>query len=134
MVVQAARPVRILLVDDDTAIRHLMREILSEEGFETDVAVDGFDALGQLAAESYDAVISDLDMPRLDGLRLLREIRRKGMGIPVIIQTAHLDDSLRFTLWRMGAFRVLSKGQLEELLESLREAIDTSRRTATEVQ
>jgi CheY-like chemotaxis protein len=128
---KAYRSVRILVVDDDAAIRHLMATILADEGFEVDGAVDGVDALGKLAAGTYDVVVSDLEMPRLDGLFLLREIRRRGNGIPVIIQTAHADARHESILCGAGAFRVLLKGQFDELLQSLREAIGTSKPAAS---
>lgn len=124
---KACRQVRILVVDDNAAIRQLIGTILAEGGFEFEEAVDGVDALGKLATGVYDAVVSDLQMPRLDGLSLLREIRRSGIGIPVIIQTSGADASLETTLCRTGAFRVLSKGHLEELLQLVEEAIESSK-------
>ena len=124
---RACHNARILVVDDNAAIRHLMGTLLTEEGFQCEEAVDGAEALAKLATGVYDAIVSDLEMPRLDGLSLLREIRRRGIGTPVIIQTAGEDVALESALWRTGAFRVLSKGQFEELLESLREAVATSR-------
>lgn len=118
---------RILVVDDSAAIRHLVGEILAEEGFEVVEAVDGSSALGKLAIGAYDAVVSDLHMPGMDGLSLLREIQRSGMGIPVIILTARVDAPLEIVLRRAGAFRVLSKGQFEELLQAVGEAIGSSK-------
>ena len=121
------RNARILVVDDNAAIRQLMGAVLAEEGFVCEEAVDGADALDKLAIGVYDAIVSDHEMPRLDGLSLLEEIRRRGIRTPVIIQTAGEDVLLESAFWRTGAFRVLSKGQFEELLESLREAVATSR-------
>jgi CheY-like chemotaxis protein len=120
------RRLRILVVDDSPAMRHLVGSILAEEGFEVVEAVDGASALGKLAIGVYDAVVSDLHMPGLDGLSLLREIQRSGMGIPVIILTARVDASLEIDLRRAGAFRVLSKGQFGELLQSLADAIGSA--------
>jgi CheY-like chemotaxis protein len=129
--VKASPHVRILVVADNSAIRHLMGTVLGEEGFDVEEAVDGADALGKLGTSVYDAIVSDLEMPRLDGLSLLQEIRRRGIGTPVIIQTAGGDALLESALWRAGALRVLSKGQFEELLQSLREAIGTSKPAAS---
>jgi CheY-like chemotaxis protein len=117
-------------VDDDPSIRLLLVTTLAEEGFEVQQAVDGADALAKMGTEAYDAVVSDLQMPRLDGLSLLREIRRRGPAVPVIIHTARVDASIEAVLRRAGAFRVLSKGPLEELLQSLDEAIGSSRHPA----
>jgi CheY-like chemotaxis protein len=124
------RQARILVVDDDPSIRLLVATCLAEEGFETQQAVDGADALAKLATGAYDAVVSDLQMPRLDGLSLLREIRRRGVAVPVIIHTARVDASIEAVLRRAGACRVLSKGRLEELLLSVDEAICSPRHPA----
>jgi CheY-like chemotaxis protein len=121
---------RILVVDDDAAIRHLVGTTLAEEGFEIQEAVDGADALAKMGAEAYDAVVSDLQMPRLDGLSLLREIRRRGTEVPVIIQTARVDASIDALLHRAGACRVPSKGRMEELLQSLGEVIGSSKHSS----
>ncbi|HSB80933.1 MAG TPA: response regulator [Candidatus Methylomirabilis sp.] len=118
---------RVLVVDDNAAIRDMLAMTLAEEGFEVEGAADGADALDKLTTATYDVVLSDLQMPRLDGLSLLREIRRKEIGIPVIIQTASVDAFLETILCRAGAFRVLSKGCVEELLQALEEAIGFSR-------
>jgi len=59
---------RILVVDDDASVRQLVATILADEGFEVEQAVDGVDALAKIAAQAYDAIVSDLQMPRLDGL------------------------------------------------------------------
>lgn len=118
---------RILVVDDDAVVRHLVGTTLAEEGFEIQEAVDGADALAKMGTGAYDAVVSDLQMPRLDGLSLLREIRRRGTEVPVIIQTARLDASIEAVLRRAGACRVLSKGRMEELLQSLGEVIGSSK-------
>jgi two-component system chemotaxis response regulator CheY len=108
-------------------MRHLVGTTLVEEGFEVVEAVNGADAVDKLATGAYDAVVSDLQMPRLDGLSMLREIRRRGIGTPVIIQSASVDASLEAALRQAGAFRVLSKGQFEELFQSLGEAIGSSK-------
>jgi CheY-like chemotaxis protein len=118
---------RILVVDDDAGIRQLVGTILGEEGFEVEQAVDGVDALAKMATQAYDAVVSDLQMPRLDGLSLLREIRRRGIKVPVIIQTARVDASIEAVLHRAGAIRVLSKGPMEELLQSVGDVVGSSR-------
>jgi CheY-like chemotaxis protein len=122
---------RILVVDDDALIRHLVAVTLAEEGFEVQEVEDGVDALDKLARGGYDAVVSDLQMPRLNGLSLLTEIRRRGNEIPVIIQTARVDASIETALLRAGAARVLSKGRMEQLLQSLGEVIGSSKHSAT---
>lgn len=73
-------------------------------------------------------VVTDLQMPQLDGLGLLREIRRMDSAPPVVIQSATLDASMEFVLRRAGAFRALVKGvSLEELVETVAEACGLTR-------
>src|SRR5688572_6141764 len=67
---------RVLVVDDEPAIRRVLSEFLSMEGFLVDTAPDGRAAVSCLADQSYDVVISDLKMPRLGGLELLKEVNR----------------------------------------------------------
>ena len=66
---------RILIVDDEANARAALSEILREEGYETETAADGFKALGKLGAFSPDLILTDLKMPGLDGLGLLKEAR-----------------------------------------------------------
>src|SRR6185295_14340095 len=68
---------RVLIVDDEPASRELLDIILTEEGHETDCVSGGEEALERLAARSYDVVVSDLQMPGMDGLALTQEIRSR---------------------------------------------------------
>ncbi|HEX8171061.1 MAG TPA: response regulator [Thermoanaerobaculia bacterium] len=65
---------RILVVEDDYATRHALRQILEQEGFAVDVAVDGEKAIGALAQHRYDAVILDIALPKLSGTDVLEYI------------------------------------------------------------
>ncbi len=69
---------RILVVDDDAAIQSLLQDLLEEEAYEVDVAWDGLHAWNKLmtTAEMYDVIVLDLQMPRMDGLRLIQLLRR----------------------------------------------------------
>jgi two-component system chemotaxis sensor kinase CheA len=88
------RTATILVVDDSFTTRTLETGILETSGYQVRVAVDGIDALEQLRSEKIDLVISDIQMPRLDGLGLLEEIKRdpRLARIPVIIVSS-LDSS-----------------------------------------
>ena len=66
-------PKKILVVDDEEVIRNFYRDSLTMKGYSVDHAGDGLDALDRLWGSVYDLVITDINMPRLDGLRLLRE-------------------------------------------------------------
>ncbi len=76
MAPQGHRP-RVLVVDDETVIAQLIADMLSGEGYEVDTARDGVVALSRLDERRYDAVLSDLRMPELDGLGLFREIESR---------------------------------------------------------
>jgi DNA-binding response OmpR family regulator len=71
---------RLLLVDDDEVLRCIVGESLTDNGHEVDLAVDGIEALQQLARRSYDAVICDWEMPRMDGPTLCRTVRSGPLG------------------------------------------------------
>ena len=119
----AVRPARILVVDDDPALRELILCTLERRGFSAEGAADGIEALIHLERSHFDVVITDLQMPRLDGLGLVHEIRRMESPPPVVVQSAVLDAPLELVLRRAGAFRVLTKGKsLKELGDTVTEA------------
>lgn len=78
---------RILVVDDENHVRSLLSEVLSSEGFEVSMAKDGKDSLDQMAARSFDLVITDIQMPNLDGIGLLKQMKLAGRKEKVIIMT-----------------------------------------------
>ena len=80
---------RILVVDDDLSSREAVARILAEEGYDAAVAADGEEASGLLASFCPDLVVTDLEMPRLDGRGLLRRVRQLRPGTPVILVSAH---------------------------------------------
>jgi DNA-binding response OmpR family regulator len=80
---------RILVVDDDLHSRDAVASILAEEGYDAQVAADGEEASGLLSSWCPDLVVTDLDMPRLDGRGLLRRVRELRPGTPVILLSAH---------------------------------------------
>jgi CheY-like chemotaxis protein len=105
-----AMGVRILVVDDDLCARQAVMEGLRRRGYQVTGAEDGLQALQQLQRERFSVVVTDLQMPRMDGVALLREIRRRGYA-PVVIQTTLVDPNLQDVLRRAGASAVLVKGE-----------------------
>ena len=87
------RVARILVVDDDEAIRKLHAAMLTLEGYEVEMAEDGADALEQLADGHFDLVITDRQMPVLDGERLVLALRSSGIRIPVVMVSGSLAFS-----------------------------------------
>ncbi len=83
---------KILLVDDETGIRNLLSEVLSGEGFDVKVAKDGLESLDRLERDSFDLVITDINMPRLDGISMLKVMEREGRKEKVIIMSGTTVD------------------------------------------
>jgi type II secretory ATPase GspE/PulE/Tfp pilus assembly ATPase PilB-like protein/CheY-like chemotaxis protein len=101
---------RILVADDDPQMRRLIRSVLEREGFEVVEAEDGLDALDRLEKDAVGLVLLDVDMPRLDGLGVLEELRAqmRTVSLPVIMLTAHHDDTEEKAL-DLGAHDYLTK-------------------------
>lgn len=115
--------IRVLVVDDDSGVREMFLYALQKRGWYAQGAEDGLQALRRLQDEEFTVVVTDLQMPRMDGLSLLREVRRTRSALPVVVQTTLLDRPLEEMLQQAGAFRVLMKGgPLGHLVQSVEEA------------
>ncbi|HET6203222.1 MAG TPA: response regulator transcription factor [Planctomycetota bacterium] len=88
---------RLLLVEDDGRVSSFLRRALVEEGFAVDLSRDGRDAFHLALHEPYDVIVLDLMLPLLSGFEVLREIRRQGCGVPVLILSAKdgVEDRVR---------------------------------------
>jgi len=93
---------RILVADDDPAIRKVVREALSREGFEVETAADGRQAVERAEAAPFDLVITDLAMPNLDGRGVVREIRMRS-EIPILVLTVRAEEKEKVALLDAGA-------------------------------
>lgn len=112
---------RILVVDDDRAVRESLRRSLAFNGYTVDMASDGVQALEQIAAQKPDAIVLDVMMPRLDGLEVCRRLRSTGVDLPILVLTARDTVSERVSGLDAGADDYLPKPfALEELLARLR--------------
>ncbi|MEX0581513.1 MAG: response regulator transcription factor [Mycobacterium sp.] len=121
---------RILVVDDDRAVRESLRRSLAFNGYTVDLAEDGVEALEAIASERPDAVVLDVMMPRLDGLEVCRQLRSTGDDLPILVLTARDSVSERVSGLDAGADDYLPKPfALEELLARLRALL---RRTGPE--
>lgn len=100
---------RVLLVDDNRPLVENLKEVLETEGVRAEIAADGEEALSRLEEAPFDAVITDMRMPGMDGLQVLREIRRRWPETPVIVMTAYARDSLAEEARAEGALGVLAK-------------------------
>ena len=80
---------RVLIVDDEPTVLEVLVAMLSEAGWQVDAAPNGHRALGLVDANQYEVVLSDIDMPGIDGVQLLREIRGRDLDVPVLLITGH---------------------------------------------
>jgi two-component system response regulator MprA len=114
---------KILVVDDDAAVRESLRRALQLEGYEVELAADGAEALDRLKLDGSapDALVLDVSMPRLDGLEVCRRLRRGGSAVPVLMLTARDEVADRVAGLDAGADDYVVKPfALEELLARLR--------------
>jgi two-component system response regulator MprA len=112
---------RILVVDDDRAVRESLRRSLGFNGYQVDLAGDGAEALQRVAAQRPDAVVLDVMMPRVGGLETCRRLRADGDDIPILVLTARDSVADRVAGLDAGADDYLVKPfALEELLARLR--------------
>lgn len=112
---------RILVVDDDRAVRESLRRSLSFNGYAVELAQDGVEALQAIATDRPDAVVLDVMMPRLDGLEVCRQLRSTGDDLPILVLTARDSVSERVAGLDAGADDYLPKPfALEELLARMR--------------
>ncbi|MEV5082368.1 response regulator transcription factor [Streptomyces sp. NPDC056159] len=110
-----------LIVDDEPAVREALQRSLAFEGYETEVAVDGADALGKAASYQPDLVVLDIQMPRMDGLTAARRIRGAGDTTPILMLTARDTVGDRVTGLDAGADDYLVKPfELDELFARIR--------------
>ena len=100
---------RVLLVDDDDLLVRSYARMLSEEGYEVEIRFDGEAAVEAVRADSYDVVVSDIDMPRLSGLALLERIRAHDLDIPVVLITGAPSLETAIAAVEHGALRYLPK-------------------------
>lgn len=98
-----------LIVDDEANARAALSEILREEGYETETAADGFKALGRLANFTPDLILTDLKMPGLDGIGLLREARTAAPSAALVVMTAFGTIDSAVEAMKLGAENYLTK-------------------------
>lgn len=119
---------KVLVVDDDAAVRNSLDRALRLNGYEVDLAVDGVDALNRVTRNAPDALVLDVLMPNIDGLEVCRRMRANGDPTPILMLTAQDGVSERVAGLDAGADDYLPKPfALEELLARLRALL---RRTA----
>ena len=108
--------VQILLVEDETSVRELIKEILEEKGYEVTSVGNGLEAMELFSISDFDLVITDLVMPQMDGFELIRQIRKSGKEVAVIIMTAYGSTDRAVEAMHLGAFDFIAKPVKPDLI------------------
>jgi two-component system sensor histidine kinase and response regulator WspE len=128
---QARRRKRVLVVDDSLTVRELERKLLLNRGFDVAVAVDGMDGWNMLRSEAFDLVVTDVDMPRMDGIELVSRIKAdpKLQGLPVMVVSYKDREEDRRRGLDAGADYYLAKGSFHDdaLLDAVEDLIGKAR-------
>ncbi len=104
-----ASPYRILVADDEAAVRDLLARSLSIAEYEVDTVTDGRSALDRLQHERFDLLLTDLRMPGLDGLALIREVRRLQPDLPIVVATGYSTETTAVEALNLGVIGYLRK-------------------------
>jgi putative nucleotidyltransferase with HDIG domain len=119
---------KILVVDDEEAIREVVSTLLQTQGYRCTLVSNGSDAFAQLQADSHDLVLSDIVMPKMDGLKLLEHVRAHDQDVPVIMVSAMHDIATAIEAIRMGAYDyILKPFEKDQLYLSVRRALEHRR-------
>lgn len=116
---------RILIADDEEGIRESLNLILGED-YELVFAKDGEETLTKLKEDSFELVLLDIKMPKLDGLEVLRRLKGQGVSVPVLVLTAYQSVELAREAVKLGALNYLPKPfEREQILNAVRGVLAT---------
>lgn len=119
---------RLLLVDDDERVARSFARVLAAEGYDVDTRTDGRAAVEAVRAGDYDAVLSDIDMPNVDGLQLIQQLREHDTEVPVILVTGNPTLETAIAAVEHGALRYLPKPiELDRLRNAVGDAVRARR-------
>src|SRR6185295_19200440 len=117
----------ILIIDDEKSIRKTLSEILSYEGYKIDEAGDGEEGLKRFREKTYEVVLCDIKMPKLDGIEFLEKAKESNPDIPIIMISGHGNIDTAVEAVKKGAYDYISKPpDLNRLLITIRNAMDKS--------
>ena len=116
---------KILIIDDERAIRNSLGEILSDEGYEVDVAENGSQGISMVDKEKYSIIFCDIKMPGMDGIEVLDKLSEMGCDAAVVMISGHGDISTAVECIKKGAFDFISKPlDLNRILITIKNATD----------
>ena len=115
----------ILIIDDERAIRNVLKEILTNEGYKVDEAVDGEEGLKKFTSGNYDLILCDIKMPKVDGIEFLQQANAINPDVPIIIISGHGNIETAVDAVKKGAYDYISKPpDLNRMLITIRNAMD----------
>ena len=115
----------ILIIDDERSIRSVLKDILTNEGYKVEEAVDGEDGLAKFTTTNFDVVICDIKMPKMDGIEFLLKANEINSDTPIIILSGHGNIETAVEAVKKGAYDFISKPpDLNRLLITIRNALD----------
>ena len=105
---------QVLVIDDEKSIRKALSEILINEGYKVDEAIDGLEGYNLIKAKKYDCVLCDIKMPKLDGMEMLDKLLKGKIEVPIIMISGHgtLDNAVEAV--KKGAFDFISNTDLTD--------------------
>jgi len=119
---------RVLIADDNVALLETCAEVLEDAGFDVQTAVDGREALNCLGQADFEAVVSDIQMPGLDGLQLLRAVRARDLDVPVLMMTGNPNVETAVQALNYGALGYLVKPtSADALIQAVEQAVRLNR-------
>ncbi|MBE2218860.1 MAG: sigma-54-dependent Fis family transcriptional regulator [Ignavibacteria bacterium] len=116
---------KILIIDDNESVRYTLESVLEEAGFITSSVEDGFKAIEEVKSKSYDLIICDMKLPKMDGMQIMEEIMKISPETPLIFLTAFGDIKNAVEAMRKGAFDYITKPfDNEDMVITIRKALE----------
>ncbi|MEE9252249.1 MAG: sigma-54 dependent transcriptional regulator [Thermodesulfobacteriota bacterium] len=115
----------ILVVDDEPGLRDFLEIMLNKQGYGVETAVDGVDAIEKVQNSNFDLVVTDMQMPRMNGIEFLREIKQREPDLTVIIITAYASHQSAIEAMKLGAYDYITKPfKIDEIKLVIQKALD----------
>ncbi len=115
--------IKILVVDDEENIRFLFKEELEEEGYQVELASNGFEAIDKVKGTRFDVIVMDIKMPGMDGIQALNEIKNMIKEQPVILCSAYGEFKQDFSSWISDAY-VVKSADTSELKQTIKNILN----------
>lgn len=116
---------KILIIDDERSIRNSLKEILTDEGYDVDVAENGVQGCGMVEKEKYDIIFCDIKMPEMDGMEVLDKLTQMGIDAAIVMISGHGDIDTAVECIKKGAFDFIQKPlDLNRILITIKNATD----------